>query len=67
MKKLGNLRIFDVSQQNTILNASNSFNHDYPEGGLDGLLQVMECNDVRVYAFTADDIYVVCTSSRNRL
>ena len=48
--------IFDVSQQNTILNVSNSFNHDYPEGGFDGLLQVMECSDVCVYACTTDDI-----------
>jgi hypothetical protein len=37
------------SQQfrNSLLNEVNSWNHDRPEGGFDGLLQVLECRDVR--------------------
>ena len=35
------------SWQDIVLKEINSFNLDFPEGGFDGLAQVMACKDVR--------------------
>lgn len=35
--------------QETVLKEISSFNLDIPEGGFDGLVQVMACKDVRLH------------------
>lgn len=41
------LCVYVLVWQNTVLREVSSFNQDFPEGGFDGLAQVMACKDVR--------------------